>query len=202
MRRAVSSNALPPELWRRYGYHTSRHLSEGATRATRLVWGTFGYHTPRFQEWLTRHAGLVPAAANTVGWDAPVAGLTAALHTNGSALLGAAADRALDDFCSRGQREQRSDGLLMIAFHRQGAREFAPSARMQALTATHLPFSALLLASNNPRARLAELLHCLSLFHRPAQVLRLLVHIRMNMGYYCGELHSLSATVRIWSRFP
>lgn len=61
----------------------------------------------------------------------------------------------------------------------------------------------------SPRRRSASLraLHArYDWFERPSLAkragIRLLLHTSMNLGYSCGELHSLAAAAAIWARFP
>eukprot|EP00966_Prymnesium_polylepis_P170745 3947045-Prymnesium_polylepis.1 len=88
-----------------------------------------------------------------------------------------------------------------MAFHRQGPAEFEASARMYALHRPSLPLSALLLISNNGSVASATALRWLALYRNPP-MLRMLVGTQVNMGYCCGELSAIAASVRIWSRFP
>jgi hypothetical protein len=54
---------------------------------------------------------------------------------------------------------------------------------------------------NNPNFTQPRLIEFLRDFH-PAPALRMLIHMRRNFGFTCGELHALAATVRVWRRFP
>ena len=193
---------LPPEYWSKYGYHTARYVNEG-TRTKVMRWGIFGYHAPRYQEYLETHTKMVPPAVRTVGWDVPFAGLTASLQPNGSILHGAAADAALTGMHLNQSRDDTAlrNGLLMMASHRQGNAEFIAASGMYGLSAKALPFSALLLICNHAGIPSSTLLRWLSFF-RPPPPMRMLISTGMNLGYFCGELHVLSASVHIWRRFP
>ena len=142
------------------------------------------------------HPNLVPPAIRSVGWDAPFSGLTAALRPDGTALLGPVADAALASLHGTAS----SQGLLMMASYRQGADEFAASADMFRLTSRVIKFAAMLLVCNNANAEQAMQLERLRAF-QPAPPLRMFIRSRLNMGYYCGELHALSAASPMWRSF-
>ncbi|KAL1512402.1 hypothetical protein AB1Y20_005659 [Prymnesium parvum] len=64
-------------------------------------------------------------------------------------------------------------------------------------------FAGVLLICNNPKLDTRQLLSWIGKYAEPGvrPAYRMLIHTSMNMGYYCGELHALAASIRIWRRF-
>eukprot|EP00966_Prymnesium_polylepis_P211419 4895984-Prymnesium_polylepis.2 len=127
------------------------------------------------------------------------ANLTAALlPRSDAALMGAEADHALAV-----QRLGHQHGLYFVHSHRQRLPEFELHTELLKLPTARdswlLRNSSLLLYCNDATATVADLLSFVRLF--PQEKLRMLVHTPVNIGYRCGELHSLYMVVHIWSRF-
>jgi hypothetical protein len=78
------------------------------------------------------------------------------------------------------------------------------SARLRSSSNSALWFSAVLLVDNNAEHTREQLLEWIAHYREPRRrsPFRMLFRSRINMGYLCGELHSLAASVQVWRRFP
>eukprot|EP00966_Prymnesium_polylepis_P133534 3086483-Prymnesium_polylepis.2 len=158
----------------------------------------YGYHRPSYAAYLDQQArrGVlhVASAEESRGFEKPFAQLSGALLPDGSVRGAMGADQLLPFVAA-------DRGLLLMSSTRQGLAEFATAARMLALSSRELALSALLLVCNNASLGNDSLARWLALFRSPP-LLRMWVHTRKNIGYLCGNLHGIAASVRVWMRFP
>ena len=166
-------------------------------------WGTHGFHKGSFRAKLSRSPELMLPAANlTRSWDAPRS-LTAGLSADGTILSGPSAEARLSKVAAATSREgHEARGLLLMASTRQAANEFAAAAEMYSLSGPALRLSSMLLISNNDAHNVSTLLSWLRFFQAPPLELRMLIRMKLNVGYLCGNLLALAASVRIWAHFP
>jgi hypothetical protein len=209
----------PPELKRclvharRAGSHSAFHVcSRNAQAKYRVAGGALGsipahaldsscQHTVGFgAEWTASAEALKLRAG---GHATQLDGLSAAIYPSGAVVCGPAANDALATQ-STGHSARRG-GLVMIHSHRQVASEYAVSAHVLGMSASHhrvLHRASLLLVNANPSTPTPSLIRWLGWYEGFQHGLRLLIHTRANLGYSCGELHTIAATVKVWSHFP
>jgi hypothetical protein len=158
----------------------------------------------------------------------PFESLSAALLPSGQPLCGADAEEALIEHlepraasraASRAVDRQEAvgsprrfaevpaAGLFFVHAFRQVASEFAMSAHLLGMSSSKLLVraSSLLVVCTNPTIPTASLLRWLrwyTHFERPGSGLRMLIRTAANLGYSCGEFHSIAASVRVWMHFP
>ena len=175
--------------------HCSRPAFSSGCAAT--CFGRYGYHRSSFSAFLderARHGALLVARAeDSLGFERPFSWLSGALLPDGRRKGAVPVEELLEPTATK-------RGLLLMSSTRHGAAEFAAAARMLALSGRELAIGALLLVCNNSTLGDDSLARWLAFFRSPP-LLRMWVRTR-NLGYFCGNLHALAASVRIWSHFP